>query len=130
MTNKMRKQSVILLVKECAEEKGFVKNWLEKNNFLTRETTDVFEALEEITDFTVSRCPDVVLLSVNSPAKDFDRISETIQLYTNSSEISVITLSGEISNHKNYFNQQLSETGTNLGGLLPALSRTASEKVL
>lgn len=119
-----------MLIKERAAERRFVKNWLEENNYLTRETTEVFDALEEIMDFTVSRCPDVVLLTVDSPAKNFAAVAETIRIYTNSSRISVVTLTGKISNQKNYFAQQFSETGTNLSGLLPALSRAASGKTL
>lgn len=93
MKHNAKHQSVILLVEECSEENGSIKNWLESNNFFTRETTNVYDALDEISDFTVDRCPDVFMLPVGSPANDFSTIEELVQAYSETGEIVVATFS-------------------------------------
>ena len=132
MSHKTKNQSVILLVNDCAEETSLVKIWLEENNFLTHETKDVFEALEEISDYTVSRCPDVILLSVESPSKDCGKITEMVRVYSDSNDISVVAMphKNKVAGKKSNFTQLFAGSAAKTGGLLPALSRTASGKFL
>jgi hypothetical protein len=66
MRNQGRKQPVVLLIdSKPATETRAIKEWLDQGRFQTRHATDVFEVMEEITDFTVRQCPDVILLELN-----------------------------------------------------------------
>ena len=124
------KQPIILLVGEYGKENGFIKNWLESNNFSTREAVDVFEVLDEISDFTVRECPDIFMLQVKSQAADFDKINDLVQTFSDSSDILVASVSSkdgfinEKNNEKN-ISHRFSGVEANLNALLPALSRSA-----
>ncbi|MDQ3130454.1 MAG: hypothetical protein M3Q99_06805 [Acidobacteriota bacterium] len=121
------RQPVILLVGDCGKEYDFIKNWLESNEFSTRETADVYEVLDEISDFTVRRCPDVFMLQATSQSGDFNEINELVQTFSDCSDILVACVSGEekSADSKNT-SQPFSKTEANLNALLPALSRAAA----
>ncbi|HEY0657164.1 MAG TPA: hypothetical protein VGD05_01755 [Pyrinomonadaceae bacterium] len=125
------KQPVILLVGECDNEYGFIKNWLKSNNYLTRETSDVFEVLDEISDFTVRQCPDVFMLQVDSKFNDFNEINNLVQTFSDSSDILVSYVSSEEKSADVRNNsQQFPKTEAKLNALLPALSRAAGNNIL
>lgn len=130
MRKNRQRHPIILLVDECAEKNSFIKNWLELNDFSTRQTIDIFDVLDEIADFTMQKCPDVFMLPVNSPrGEDFNKIEELVQIYSDSNKILVATVSDE-NEGKTYNVQQFAGTEANLNALLPALSRTATAAVL
>jgi hypothetical protein len=115
------KQPVILVVGECGKEYGFIKNWLESNNYSTRETADVFEVLDEISDFTLRQCPDVFMLQVNSRFSDFDfnKINDLVRTFSDSSNILVASVSCEEKSADGVnISQQFSKTEANLNALL------------
>lgn len=124
------KQPVILIVGEYDNEYGFIKNWLESNNFLTRETADVFEMLDEISDFTVRRCPDVFMLQVDAKFNDFNEINNLVQTFSDSSDILVThVLNEEKSADGRNSSQRFPKTEAKLNALLPALSRAAANNI-
>src|SRR5689334_20737716 len=84
---------VILLIDGNGSKNKSVKNWLRKSRFLTCETTDVFQALEEISDFTMRSRPDVVLLEVESLSEDFFFVKEVIQTSGGRDATSIFALS-------------------------------------
>ena len=116
MKQKVNHQSVILLVEECSKENVLIKDWLESNNFSTREATNVYDALDEISDFTVDHCPDVFMLPVSSPANDFATIEELVQIYSESGDILVTTFSDAdgVGVNRDAFNRQFSDTKTDV----------------
>lgn len=126
MSNKNNNQSVILLVEEFAEETNSVKHWLEENNFHTHETASVFDALEEINDFTISRCPDVVLLTVDSPANDCGKVTEIIRCYSDSHSVSVVALPRKTDDDDDNYTQLFADQGN----FPSAHSQTATGKFL
>jgi hypothetical protein len=132
MKHKSKQQPVILLVDGCDEKNNFIKDWLASNDFLMCETTDVLEALETISDFTLEHCPDVIMLHVDSPSNDFDKITEMVGVYSDSSDILIATLSGtnKVNTEENLFTAQLSKPEANVNGFLPALSRDATRNFL
>lgn len=72
MRHETTHQPVILLIDaNPATDNKFIKRWFEKSRFLTCERTDVFEVLEEISDFTMPQRPDVILLEVESMTDGF-----------------------------------------------------------
>jgi AmiR/NasT family two-component response regulator len=76
-------QPVILLIGKEETSDGFtLKQWLEENEYITREASDVFEVIEEISDFTVRQCPDVILLEAESASQSL--IEEVFQNSTES----------------------------------------------
>ena len=91
-----------------------------------RETLDIFDVLDEISDFTMQKCPDVFMLAVNSPTgDDFSKIEELVQVYSDSNNVSVATVSGE-SKGEMYSAQEFAGTEANLNALLPPLARTTA----
>lgn len=115
MKRKNIHRSVILLVEECSQENSLIKDWLESNNFSIRETTNVYDALDEISDFTIDRCPDVFMLPVGSPANDFATIEELVQTYSDTGDIFVTTFSdaGGVGVNRDAFSRQFSNMKTN-----------------
>lgn len=124
MKQKVNHQSVILLVEECSKENVLIKDWLESNNFSTRETTNVYDALDEISDFTVDCCPDVFMLPVGSPANDFATIEELVQTYSESGDIFVTTFSDAdgVGVNRDAFSQRFSNTKTSVNVLPQAVT--------
>lgn len=74
--NSTHKNPPMLLLLDKKEFFDFqlVKDWFEHSRYLTCEAEDVFEALEECSDFTVQCRPDVILLKVGSLSKDYPAI--------------------------------------------------------
>ncbi len=128
------KKPVILVVGESVKEYGFIKNWLASNEYSTRETADVFEVLDEISDFTVRCCPDVFMLQTTSQSGDcneINEINELVQTFSDCSDILVACVSGEEKSADGKdISQPFSKTEANLNALLPALSRAAANNIL
>ncbi|MEJ7847539.1 MAG: hypothetical protein WKF92_05570 [Pyrinomonadaceae bacterium] len=61
---------LLLLDGSAAGDASSIKQWFENSRYLTWEATDIFDAIEEISDFTVQNRPDVVLIESNSRYKD------------------------------------------------------------
>lgn len=131
MKQKINHQSIILLVEECSKENGLIKDWLESNNFSTRETTNVYDALDEISDFTIDRCPDVFMLPVSSPANDFATVEELVQIYSESGDIFVATFSDAdgVGVNRDAFNRQFSNAKTNVNVLPRAAAAPANNRL-
>ena len=120
---------VILLLDGNAVDKEFIKNWFKKSRFSTSETIDIFQALEELSDFTVRCRPDVILLEVNSLTEDFLAVKKMVQTSSGKCEFPIFALSdsGEIINHKECFEGNLTQLKTQLNKMIPNLAnaRTA-----
>ncbi|MEO8573491.1 MAG: hypothetical protein ABI481_05950 [Pyrinomonadaceae bacterium] len=56
---------VILLLGKRLKTNDEVDSWLAESRYSAHEATDVFQALEDISDFTVRDTPDVVYLHVD-----------------------------------------------------------------
>lgn len=85
-------QPVIFLCEKKAGNNR-LKKWFEESRFLTSEATDIFQAFEEISDFTVSRSPDVILLEVTSLTEDFFTVREAVQILSGKGNIPIFALS-------------------------------------
>jgi CheY-like chemotaxis protein len=125
MKQKTKQQPIILLIENYAEENSFIKNWLELNNLTTRETADVFDALEEITDFTVRRCADVFMMPVETSLdKDLARVKALVDAFSETDKIAVMSVSGRNRAAQNS-SRRFAATEANLNALLPGLANTA-----
>ena len=85
-------QPVIFLCEKMAGNYQ-LKKWFEESRFLTSEATDIFQALETISDFTVSHSPDVILLEVSSLTEDFLTIREAIHALSGEGNLPIFALS-------------------------------------
>lgn len=97
-------QTVIFLCERTAGSYQ-LKEWLEKSKFLTSEARDIFQALETVSDFTVSDSPDVILLEVNSLKEDFIIVREAVHAFAAQGRLPIFALSGndKIINDKECF---------------------------
>jgi hypothetical protein len=86
-------QTLLLLLEDGALIKGNVRMWLTNSGFVTWEAKDVCHALEEFSDFTVKRRPDVVLLEVPALPECFDTFRSTFEISADGNEFSVLALS-------------------------------------
>ncbi|MBS1795572.1 MAG: hypothetical protein JSS81_17080 [Acidobacteria bacterium] len=86
--------TVILLMNRMSEsETQGVRQWFEASRFEAREAFDIFQAIEEISDFTNSHRPDVILLAVESMTEDFPLISRIAGLASDVTTIPLMVLS-------------------------------------
>jgi len=117
---------VILLLDGNAIDNDCVKEWFKTSRFLTSETVDIFQALEEISDFTVRCRPDVVLLEVSSLTKDFFTVRKMVKTSSGQCEFPIFALSdsGKIINHKECFEGNLTQLKTQLNKMIPELAHT------
>src|SRR5215210_675715 len=65
---------IVLMEKKAVVDHDLLKQWLGTQGYLAWDAADIFDALEEIADFTVRNRPDVILVEVGSLAEDFRMI--------------------------------------------------------
>ena len=121
------KQPVVLLVDETAEDCILIRQWLEKNHFRVREATDVFGAIEEMSDFTVRECPYLILLSLDQFAPEMDVVRGMFETTGNTSQIPFFVLSKTrtISNQEVYLTEDLNRLQAELNKMTPKLAQSA-----
>jgi hypothetical protein len=81
---------VILLLGE-RKSPDEVDDWLAESPYSTREATDVFQALEQISDFTVRDTPDVVYCHVDRLETDLETLKWMLSADAGDRSASVIT---------------------------------------
>jgi CheY-like chemotaxis protein len=74
--------------KETSGDQAMIRQWFEDSRFSTCEASNVFEALEQLSDFTIRTRPDVVLL-------DVDCCEDELPIVREVSDLPVMALSGE-----------------------------------
>ena len=68
--------SPVLLIYDTNKRYDYetVQQWFHDSQFHSYEASDVFEAIEELSDFTIQHHPDVILLKISSRAKEYSMI--------------------------------------------------------
>ena len=69
---------VLMIDKGMASERGELDKWLKKSRFLSRDAMNVFEAMEELADFTARDCPDVIVLDVDCCSESVDIVRNVL----------------------------------------------------
>jgi len=115
---------IVLMDKETSDDRNAVVEWFENSRFLTCEAADVFEALEEISDFTTATRPDVILLDVESCDGDYQLVHDTIEPSTESNDLPILALAadGEIVEAgvtRSCFRGSLGQVAEHLDTLIP-----------
>lgn len=118
----MTHQSVILLLdgKPAADNK-FIKRWFKKSRFVTCECTDIFDGLEQISDFTTWQRPDVILFEVESLPDGFLFAKRMAHDFSEENELPVFafTNGGEIWGDGECFDGSLAKLEARLNSLIP-----------
>ena len=99
MTNKTGQQPMILLISKEEREECFFKQWLEEHESSVCEAGDIFQVIEEINDFTVRECPDIILLEVERASQD--SVEEMFYFSSGASEVQIVAYSKTIGNNQN-----------------------------
>src|SRR5689334_17581193 len=123
MMHETTHQPVILLLDGSpSADNKFIKRWFQKSRFLTCEATDIFEAIEEISDFTNYQRPDVVLLEVASLTDDFQVIKRMTQTQTGPSELLIFAFSegAKVVDDCDCFEGNLAQLEARLNRMIPA----------
>jgi DNA-binding response OmpR family regulator len=99
-TKKERSLPVVLMVeKNMAGERRALAEWLESSRFLACDATDVFDAIEELADFTVRDRPDIIVLDVDCCSENADLIRTIFTSGKN--EPPILTFSSDAGRSKN-----------------------------
>lgn len=116
---------ILLLNKKFEKETEFAKKWFAKSRFDTKEVEDIFQAIEEIDDFTTSNHHRLFLLTVDLFSEDFCYIQKTAQSFSSQGKVSFMALSGsdKIINHSDCFEGSLSEISLKLDKIMPNQTR-------
>lgn len=86
---------IVLMDKESSGDQAMIRQWFEDSRFSTCEASNVFEALEHLSDFTIGTRPDVVLL-------DVDGCEDQLLFVSELSDLPVMELSGKHVNNKDH----------------------------
>lgn len=79
---------IVLMDKDSSNDQAMIRQWFEDSRFATCEVSNVFDALEQLSDFTIKSRPDVVLLDVDSCEDELPLLREV-------SDLPVMALSGK-----------------------------------
>jgi hypothetical protein len=112
---------LLLLASQPQPQIASLKRWFREHRFLTCETTDIYQALEDISDFTTASRPDVVLLEISSFVKDFPVIRKLVQPLSGSGDVKIVAIndSGTILDENDCFVGSLKQIKTELGKIIP-----------
>jgi hypothetical protein len=105
---------IVLMDKETAGEHSQIRRWLEDSRFATCEASNVFEALEQLSDFTIRSRPDVVLV-------DVECCEDELPIMQNVSELPVLTVSRKAKSKAvgAYYASSLGQVASELNQLIP-----------
>jgi len=127
MRHEYTHQPIILLLDGSPTmDNKFIKCWFEKSRFLTCEVTDIYAALEELSDFTVARRPDVILLEVESLPDGFQIVKMLTHSVAGRNEPPIFAFSekGKIINDRECFEGDLAQLEAQLNRLIPPYGET------
>jgi len=105
---------IVLMDKETSNDQAMIRQWFEESRFSTCEASNVFEALEHLSDFTIGSRPDVVLL-------DVDCCEDQLPIVREVSDLPVVALSGKVNGTKadKYNHASFGQVVSRLNKLIP-----------
>jgi hypothetical protein len=109
--------------KGASTEQRALRAWCESSNFSMCEATDIFDALCEISDFTLGDRPDVVVLGVDSCEDGLPLVRQMADV-DGGHAITILALSPEASKRKSqagdwYYRGDLAQVTTRLSSMMP-----------
>jgi len=103
---------IVLMDKETAGEHSQIRRWLEDSRFATFEASNVFDALEQLSDFTIKSRPDVVLV-------DVECCDDEMPIMKNVSELPVVSVKSRSKGAGAYFASSVGQVASELNELIP-----------
>lgn len=82
----------VLLLDESIDESYSVKSWLETRGYNVRETNDVYDALEEMTDMTLEVRPSMILLNSYLSIQDSSWVMNSLQEIARERDVPIVSL--------------------------------------
>jgi hypothetical protein len=112
---------ILLLCSKKKDENGAIKKWLKKSRFFTSEAQDIFQALELISDFTLARRPEVVLLDFDSSTGSLPELNKMVSVMSDDGDVSLVALSDSAKKDvcKDYFEGNFAEVKLELNKMMP-----------
>lgn len=112
---------ILLLDGKSNQGNDFMKEWLDESPFITNESTNFFDLLEDLSDFTMRSRPDVVLFEAKSLKSDYFLLRQMMKSYTENDEFPILALSdsGKVVNDKLCFEGNFAEVKAQLTKVLP-----------
>jgi DNA-binding response OmpR family regulator len=112
---------ILLLDGKSNQSNEFMKEWLDESPFVTNESTDFFDLLEDLSDFTMGLRPDVVLFEAKSLKNDYFLLRQMMKSYTENDEFPILALSdsGKVVNDKLCFEGNFAEVKAQLTKVFP-----------
>lgn len=112
---------ILLLDGKSIQGNEFIKEWLDESPFITNESTDFFDLLEDLSDFTMQSRPDVVLFEAKSLKNDYFLLRQMMKSYTEDDEFPILALSdsGNVVNDNFCFEGNFAEVKAQLTKVLP-----------
>ncbi len=93
-----------------------IRQWFEDSRFSTCEASNVFDALEQLSDFTIRKRPDVVLLDVECCEDEMPMVREV-------SDLPVMAVSGNTAgkskNADKFYKSNFGQVVSRLNELIP-----------
>ena len=80
----------LLLLDGAAAPGGNIQAWLTEKGLVAWAATDVCHALEELSDFTVTKRPDVVMLEVAMLMESYETLRSTFEEGVGESDVTVV----------------------------------------
>jgi len=90
--NAVHQHSPVILLLGKRSGVDIVDRWLEESSYRTWEAADVFQLLDQVSDFTVRNRPDVVFMHVGATIEEQDLIRSLIEAGTGEAGFRVIDL--------------------------------------
>jgi hypothetical protein len=112
---------IILLLDQKRFDNAFVKTWFAKSRFKAVEAANVFQLLEEVSDFTVRRCPDVIILEAASLLHDFSLIKDMLHISQDEVGMPIFILSNgeKTPEQEEFFKGNLAQLNAELDKIIP-----------
>jgi hypothetical protein len=111
---------VILLLGRRTPTNRPVDEWLAASRYCVSEATDVFQALEQLSDFTLRDRPDVVFLHVDSDTSDLEFIQTLIATAEGEPDVPVINFAdGAMVQDESEFEKALAGLACQLDKFIP-----------
>lgn len=83
----------VLLVDESAGSDNLMRSWLETNGYGVRETSNIYEALEDATDMTLGVCPSMILLNLSSTDLASAWVIDSLDEFAKNQNVPFVSLS-------------------------------------
>ena len=119
---------ILLLEKGASANADYVRSWLHESRFLTCEAVDAFDALEELSDFTVRERPDVIILNDDPSGNQGEFLRELVQTAPGERDPAIISMSEicQMTGQDDFYARDLGQVAARLEKLIPSCAGMAN----